>query len=146
VSIDVSLTWLGGLKFNAQVEDRHMQLNSAEEMQSAFSPMELFLISLAGCTAFDVQLIMEKQRQKINRFEVAVHGMRREEDPRYYESIDLEYFLEGDNIRKDAVERAVRLSQEKYCSVRAMIKDAVKIRITYRISNSKNPEEKYVYQ
>jgi putative redox protein len=114
-------------------------------MRSEFTPMELFLFSLAGCTAMDVQWILERQRQKISRFEIAVRGRRREKDPRFYESIELDYFVEGDNIKKDAVERAIRLSQEKYCSVRAMIKDTVKIMITIRISDQVNPEEKYTY-
>ena len=140
MSVDASLTWLGGLKFEAKVEDRNMQLNSAEQMQSAFSPMELFLISLAGCTAFDVQLIMEKQRQKIDHFKIAVRGRRREEDPRYYESIELEYSLKGPNIRKDAVERAIHLSMRKYCSVRAMLSDSVKLNVKYRIENGEIQE------
>lgn len=96
--------------------------------------MELFLLSLAGCTAMDVQWIMDKQRQKVDKLEIEVQGTRREEDPRYYETIDIKYTVSGPNIRKDAVERAIRLSQEKYCSVWAMLKKDVKIRISYRIA------------
>lgn len=144
VSVKVNLTWNEGLKFEAQVQERKIQLNSAEQMNSAFTPMELFLFSLAGCTAMDVHWILDRQRQKINRFEIAAHAERREEDPRSFESIELEYYLKGNNIRKDAVERAIRLSQEKYCSVKAMLKDTVKMNITYRISNGAN-EERYVY-
>jgi putative redox protein len=114
-------------------------------MSDAFTPMELFLVSLAGCTAMDVQWIMDKQRQKVDRFEVSVNGTRREDDPSYYNKIDLEYVLTGEKIRKDAVERAIRLSQEKYCSVKAMMKENVKINITYKIVSPGQPEQTYAY-
>jgi putative redox protein len=132
-----------GLKFNVELGGRRIQLDSSKEMGQAFTPMELFLVALAGCTAMDVQWIMDRQRQKLNRFDIAINGTRREEDPKYYDSIDIRYSLAGDHIRKDAVERAIRLSQEKYCSVRAMIKDSVKVNITYTISNGKQPEQEY---
>lgn len=146
MSVSVNLTWDSGLKFEAQLNDRKIKLNSADQMDSAFTPMELFLVSLAGCTAMDVQYILERQRQKIERFKITANGKRRDEDPRSYESINLEYVVKGKNIRKDAVERAIRLSQEKYCSVRAMVKDSVKLNITYRISDANKPEEKFEYK
>ena len=132
-----------GLKFNVELGGRRIQLDSSKEMGQAFTPMELFLVALAGCTAMDVQWIMDRQRQKLNRFDIAIKGTRREEGPKYYDSIDIRYSFAGDNIRKDAVERAIRLSQEKYCSVRAMIKDSVKLNITYTITNGKQPEQEY---
>lgn len=146
MSVSVNLTWDSGLKFEAQLNDRKIKLNSADQMDSAFTPMELFLVSLAGCTAMDVQYILERQRQKIERFKITANGKRRDEDPRSYESINLEYVVKGKNIRKDAVERAIQLSQEKYCSVRAMVKDSVKLNITYRISDANKPEEKFEYK
>lgn len=146
MSVSINLAWNSGLKFDVQVKDRMIQLNSADQMDSAFTPMELFLVSLAGCTAMDVQWILETQRQKIERFEVSANGKRRDEDPRFYETINLEYTVKGKGIRKDAVERAIRLSQEKYCSVRAMVKDSVKLSITYRIFDGSKPEEKFEYK
>ena len=132
------------LKFNVKLPDgRRIELNSGEEMGQAFTPMELFLVALAGCTAMDVQWIMDKQRQQVDRLEISARGTRRDEDPRYYESIELEYMLAGPGIRKDAVERAIRLSQEKYCSVKAMVKDAIRINVKYRIANGSEPEQVY---
>jgi len=132
-----------GLKFNVKLDGRRIRLDSSNRMGQAFTPMELFLVALAGCTAMDVQWIMDRERQKLNRFDIAINGTRRAEDPKYYDSIDIRYSLAGDNIRKDAVERAIRLSQEKYCSVRAMLKDSVKLNITYTIANGKQPEQEY---
>ena len=101
MEVSAKLTWAGGLRFSARVEDgRVVTLNSADDMREAFTPMELFLVALAGCTAMDVQWIMTRQRRKIHRFEIPVKGKRREEDPRYYENIDLEYAVTGDDITK----------------------------------------------
>ena len=144
--VSAKLRRVDGLNFNVEVaEGRRIQLNSAEDMGHAFTPMELFLVALAGCTAMDVQWILEKQRQEVEGLEISVRGVRREEDPAYYEEIYLEYSVRGQSIRKDAVERAIRLSQEKYCSVSAMIKETVKTHITYTIANGKGNEQKFVY-
>ena len=131
-----------GLKFNVELDGRRILVDASKDMGQAFTPMELFLVALAGCTAMDVQWIMDKERQKLNRFDIAIKGTRREEDPKYYDSVDMRYSFAGDDIGKDAVERAIRLSQ-KYCSVRAMIKDSVKLNITYTITNGKQPEQEY---
>jgi len=144
MSVSAHLSWHQGLKFQARIGDRTLQLDSAEKIIGAFTPMEIFLLALGGCTAMDVRWIMDKQRQKVDRFEIEVHGKRREDDPRYYESIDLEYIFAGEGIRQNAVERAIRLSQEKYCSVRAMINDKVRFNITYKIENQ-NHSEKFVF-
>lgn len=144
--VSVKLERLEKMKFDVKLPDgRRIALDSAEERGQAFGPMELFLVALAGCTAMDVQWIMDKERQKVDRLEITARGTRRDEDPRSYETIDMEYTLAGPDIRKDAVERAIRLSQEKYCSVRAMLKETVKVNITYRIANGTEPEQKYVY-
>lgn len=108
--------------------------------------MELFLVAVAGCTAMDVQWIMDRQRQKVDKFDMIVSGIRRTEDPKYYESIDVRYSFAGLAVRRDAVDRAIRLSQEKYCSVRAMVKDNVKLNITYTIKIGTQPETLYKYE
>jgi putative redox protein len=144
--VNAKLSHVEELKFNAEVQDgRKIELNSANDMGAAFTPMELFLVSVGGCTAMDVQWIMDKQRQKVDNFEISISGTRRQEDPKYYETIDLEYMFHGQGLRKDAVERAIRLSQEEYCSVRAMLKDSVKLKITYTIANGPDPVQKYTY-
>jgi putative redox protein len=146
VEVSAKLRWSDELKFNVEVaEGRKIELNSADEMGRAFTPMELFLVSLAGCTAMDVQWIMSRQRQKLDKLEISVRGIRRQEDPTYYERIDLDYVIGGQNIKRNAVERAIRLSQEKYCSVSAMLKDNVKLNINYTIENGKDSGQKIKY-
>jgi putative redox protein len=140
--VSVKLEHVDGLKFNVKLSgERKIELNSTEEMGQSFGPMELFLVSLAGCTAMDVQWIMDRQRQKVDRLEISAVGTRRDEDPKYYKTVELEYTLSGPSIRKDAVERAIRLSKDRYCSVMAMLKDVVRIDVKYRILNGTEPEQ-----
>lgn len=146
MEVSMKLKWNKALKFDVETADgRALELNSTKEMGHAFTPMELFLFAMAGCTAMDVVWILERQRQKIDNFEISARGTRRTEDPMYYENIDLECKVDGEGIRKDAIERAICLSQEKYCSVRAMTKDVVKLRITYKIPNAEGQEQNFTY-
>ena len=146
VEVTARLRWTEGLRFDVEVaKGRKVELNSVNAMGHAFTPMELFLVALAGCTAMDVQWIMNRQRQKLERLEISARGIRRDEDPRYYERIDLDYVIAGQSISKIAVERAIRLSQEKYCSVTAMLKDNVKLNISYTVTNGKGRQEKFTY-
>lgn len=146
MEVSARLRWIDELKFDVEVaEGRGIELDSADKMGRAFTPMELFLVALAGCTVMDVQWILSRETQKVDRLEISVRGKRREEDPRYYERIDLDYIVGGQDINKSAVERAIRLSQEKYCSVRAMLKDTVKLKISYVITNGKGSEQKFTY-
>ena len=94
---------------------------------SGFSPMELLLVGLAGCTAMDVISILEKKRQKVSRFEVRVNGERASEHPKVFTNIVVEYIVGGESIDRAAVERAVELSETKYCSAMAIISKTAKI-------------------
>jgi putative redox protein len=144
--ISAKLHWNSEMSFSVKVgEGREVELNSGQEMGGAFAPIELFLVAVAGCTALDVQWIMSKQRQKVDKFEISIKGRRREEDPRYFEEIQLNYTIGGSNIRKGAVERAIRLSQEKYCSVRAMLNDKVGFSVSYTILNGNDAPQTYAY-
>lgn len=93
----------------------------------------------------DVQWILGRQRHKVDKIDMTVSGIRRDEDPKYYESIDIRYTFSGPDLGKDAVERAIRLSQEEYCSVSAMVKDSVKLNITYTISKGNEPTHEYTF-
>jgi len=94
---------------------------------SGFSPMELLLVGLAGCTAMDVISILEKKRQEVTRFEVRVNGERASEHPKVFTNIVVEYIVGGKSIDRAAVDRAVELSETKYCSAMAIISKTAKI-------------------
>jgi len=94
------------------------------------SPMELVLLALCGCTAYDVVSILQKKREPLIAVEVSAEAEKAPEPPRVYTSIKLLYRVSGKVARK-AVEDAVRLSEEKYCSVSAMLNKTA--RISYEI-------------
>ncbi len=90
-----------------------------------FRPMEMLAIGLAGCTAMDVISILAKKRQKVKGFEVRVIAQRQDEHPKVFSHLTLEYIISGDELSREAVERAVQLSAEKYCPAQAMFKQIV---------------------
>ena len=96
-------------------------------------PMELVLISLAGCSAMDVVAVLRKKRQPVEGMEVRVHGQRRDEHPTVFTAINLEYIVHGVDVEPVAVARAIELSKERYCPVWAMLEPTVKITSSYRV-------------
>ncbi len=92
-----------------------------------FSPMELLLVGLAGCTAMDVVSILEKKRQAVTNLEVRVQAERAQDHPRVFTNIVLEYVVNGHQVERAAVERSVELSATKYCSAAAMLGAVAKI-------------------
>jgi putative redox protein len=96
-------------------------------------PMELMLISLAGCTAMDVISILRKKRQHITSFQVEAHAERATEHPKVFTDVTLKYVVHGVNVDPQAVSRAIELSQTKYCPAQAMLIQAVPIRHEYEI-------------
>jgi putative redox protein len=100
---------------------------------SGMRPLELVLYGLAGCTGMDVVAILEKQRQKVTRFSVRVIGIQTEDKPSRYERIDVTYEVVGLGVNPDFVARAIELSEEKYCSVRACLAPDIMLTSTYHV-------------
>ena len=133
----VKVKWIDGLRFVATDSAGHSIVMDAPKQSggegSGFSPIQLLLAALGGCTGMDVVHIMQKQRQQISGLEVLVSGERVEEPPKVYNSIHVEYRIEGKDIGRDAVERAIQLSEDKYCSVEAMLGAKAKVTSNYII-------------
>jgi len=131
------LAWQGNYRFVAKNE-RGLSVdfdapipNGGEE--TALSPMENVLASLAACSSYHVVSILKKKRQDFFDYSVEMTADRRDEPPRVFTSIHLKYIIKGKNISREAVESAMRLSEEKYCSVGGMLKNAVRITSSYEI-------------
>lgn len=103
--------------------------------ETALSPMENVLASLAACSSFHVLTILRKKRQKVTGYLVEATAERRDESPRVFTRIHLKYIVKGENISPQAVDSAIRLSEEKYCSVGGMLKKAVDITSSFEIIN-----------
>jgi putative redox protein len=97
------------------------------------TPMELALISLAGCSAMDVIAILRKKHQLVEGLEVRVRGQRQDEHPTVFTAINLEYLVHGPDVDPQAVARAIELSKERYCPVWAMLEPSVPIRASFEV-------------
>lgn len=84
-------------------------------------PMEMVLVGTGGCTAYDVVLILKRGRHDVRGCEVELVAERAETDPKVFTRIEMKFTVRGRNLKRDVVERAVRLSHEKYCSATAML-------------------------
>ena len=110
--------WFKDTQFIGRIEGDKCSVILGE---GGVSPMKLLLLSVAGCTAYDVVMILQKMREPIEGLEVEISGERREEHPRIYEKVHLHYKVYGD-VKEDKARRAIELSQDKYCSASAHIK------------------------
>jgi putative redox protein len=128
--ITAKATWTDNERYIGEATSHHAIVMDTAAEKTACSPMELVLIALCGCTASDVVGILRKKREPFTHFEVSAVGERASGYPAVYTEINLVYRITGKASRK-AVEDAVRLSKEKYCSVSAML--AKTARITSKI-------------
>jgi putative redox protein len=111
----------------------HFILDDAAGATGA-KPIELVAVALAGCTAFDVvTMLRQKHHQKLTGYEVIVEAEQAERPPQSFTAIRLRHVLTGFGIDKQAVEQAIQLSEEKYCSVGAMLKASATFATTYEI-------------
>ncbi|HWR34319.1 MAG TPA: OsmC family protein [Clostridia bacterium] len=101
-------------------------------------PIELVAIALAGCTAFDVINILRKKRQTVTGYEVRCEADQASEPPQVFTNVRIHHVITGENVSPQAVEEAIRLSEEKYCSVGAMIKQSAPLHTTYELFSSAN--------
>ena len=96
-------------------------------------PMEMLLLGLGGCTAFDIVMILERMREKVPGLDIALEAERAGEDPKVFTHVKLIYTVTGRNLKPANVERAVNLSAEKYCSATAMFEKTAKIEHSFEI-------------
>lgn len=124
--MEVRIRWTEGMQFVGTSGSGHaLVMDTGPDhggRNTAATPMELLLVALAGCTGMDVVSLLRKMRVNFTGLEIGVRAERREEHPRIFTRIELEYRVAGTGIDRAAVQRAVELSQEKYCSVRAMLR------------------------
>ena len=134
---EVGVTWVQGEQFVATGTGGHsivLDAPGGREAWQGFKPSELLLASLAGCTAVDVIDILHKKRVQVSGLRVTAHGEQREEYPKAFERINLHYEVRGHHVPREAVERAISLSEEKYCSVAATLRGVATITTSYAIS------------
>jgi putative redox protein len=135
-----TVRWTHDEQFHAVTPSNHtLALDSDRKSNTGPGPMELLLVGLGACTATDIVIILGKKRQKLESLEVTVSGERASEPPTVWTRLDVVFHVRGRNsaggpIDEKAVADAVRLSEEKYCSVAAMLRKTAALTMRYEIS------------
>ncbi len=131
------ITWINGRAFLGESGSGHaIVMDGAPESGGrniGVRPMEMMLLGLGGCTAFDVVMILEKARERITGCEVDLDSERASEDPKVFTKVRMIYTLRGKDLKPAAVERAIKLSAEKYCSASKMFEKTATIEHEWKI-------------
>ncbi len=131
--------WKGKMVFEAKTESGHSVFMDAKPEvggeDNGPRPMELLIVSLGSCTAMDVVSILRKMRADLESMTINIDSEQASEHPKIFTKINIEYYFTGRNIKEENVKKAIELSQEKYCSVTAMLKEKAEITCKWNIVN-----------
>jgi putative redox protein len=137
---EIYIKQLQGSTFAAKAGSKHwVMIDTKVEAggnDGASTPKELVLMALAGCTSMDVISILKKKKSPVIGYECNVKGNEREEHPRIFTEIHIEYVFYGDGIKPEDVERAIELSVTKYCTVSAILSASAKLTHSYMIKSA----------
>ncbi|MFZ1728565.1 MAG: OsmC family protein [Bacteroidota bacterium] len=126
-----------GITFAGRTDSNHWVMMDGPEdfggKDAGIRPKELLLLALAGCTGSDVASILAKKRIALDGFDMEITAQETESHPKVYESLNVEYIFRGKGIEAKDVERAIELSQTKYCGVTAMFEKAMTVTHSFRI-------------
>ena len=131
MSTTAKISWVEGALFVAEGGSGHtLTMDGAPDIGGrdlASRPMEVVLMGMGGCTAIDVVAMLRKQRQDVAGVEVSLIAERADDHPKVFTSVKLVYTVRGRKLNRALVERAVSLSDEKYCSATAMVKKSATV-------------------
>jgi putative redox protein len=137
-----TIKWKGKRSFQGTAESGHSVLMDGPVKfggeDGGPRPMELLLVGLGGCTAYDVVSILEKKRLDISGLKVEIDADRSDTHPKIYSEIRVHFIISGRNISEKAVQQAIDLSENKFCSASAMLKKAARIVTSYELQDSEN--------
>jgi len=132
----VSTKWLENMAFESEINGHKLIIDAKEEVggkDRGPRPKPLMLAALGGCTSMDMVSILKKMRVELKSLNVIVEGELSEEHPKRFTKMHVIYEVEGDNLPMDKIEKAVSLSEDKYCGVSAVYKEVIKITSEIRI-------------
>lgn len=133
----VDVSWAGGMAFEAETDSDHVVMMDAGEavggMNRGARPMELLLMGLGGCTSIDVMMMLNKSKQDVTDCKVEIEGERAHDIPAVFTKIHVHFIVSGRNIKANRVERAIKLSADKYCSASVMLGKTAEITHDYEI-------------
>ena len=135
--MECTVRWHDGMSFVAETGSGHLVcMDGAAEAGGrnlAPRPMELLLAGTGGCTAFDIVMILKRGRHEVDGCQVSLQATRAETDPKVFTSINMHFLVSGKNLKPEAVERAVKLSAEKYCSASIMLGHTAEITHSFEV-------------
>lgn len=138
--MDAKVTWSKRLSFFGEADTGFsVPLGANPQIggdNDGFRPMELIAIGIAGCTAMDVISILQKKRQNVTAFEVQLRSQQAQDHPHVFTQIEIEYLISGYDVDETAVQRAIELSENKYCPAQAMFNKILPIKLSYKITQA----------
>lgn len=135
---EVKINWLEKMAFEADVNGHKIVIDANEEVggeNRGPRPKPFMLLALAGCTGMDVVSILKKMRVEVEDFNVVVEGDLTEEHPKQFYQMNVIYEFKGKDLPMEKLQKAVSLSEERYCGVSAMYKKAIPVSTEIRIIN-----------
>lgn len=133
-TLKATVRYAGDEMFIGTSPSGHAQaIDTKGDRHAAPTPMEMLLVAVAACTAVDVISILQKKRQDVTDYNVDITGTRADEHPRKYTAFHVHHIVHGRSVSADAVERAIELSDTRYCSVAATVRPTAEITTTYEI-------------
>jgi putative redox protein len=124
---EANVRWTGGRTFIGVDSTKHAVLMSSPAEGVGMKASELLLVALATCSSYDVVSILEKRKIDLQKLEVVVSGEQAADPPWPYEKIHLKYILSGEGLTREMAEKAIELSESKYCSVAATVRGVAEI-------------------
>ncbi|HOP02867.1 MAG TPA: OsmC family protein [Tenuifilaceae bacterium] len=132
----IHIEWQGDMKFETELDGHKLIIDAAPEVGGTDKgprPKPLMLVALAGCTGMDVVSILKKMRVELEGLKVWVEAEQTDEHPKHYSSMKVIYEFKGKNLPMDKLEKAVSLSEERYCGVSAVYKKAIPVTNEIRV-------------
>ena len=133
----ISVNWKEKMAFEADIDGHKILLDAAEAVggeNKGPTPKPLLMVSLGGCTGMDVISIARKMRQDVTSFDIEITGDIDDEFPKPYKSIHIIYKFKGNNLDPEKLEKAVNLSQDRYCGVSDVLRKVVELTYEIKIS------------
>ncbi|HQB77619.1 MAG TPA: OsmC family protein [Tenuifilaceae bacterium] len=136
--ITLETNWAEGMRFETEINGHKLILDAAEDnggTNQGPRPKALMLAALAGCTGMDVISILKKMRVDVTDFSIEIEANQTEEHPKHYDAMKVIYKFKGNNLDMEKLQKAVSLSEERYCGVSAVYKKAMPVTFEVRIEN-----------
>jgi len=136
-TLKAKVKYVDGLQFVGEGQSGHAVVMDGSPnhggSNTGLRPTELLLLGLGGCTGMDVVSILKKKKQKVTALEINVVGTKTAEHPARFTDVEIEYVVRGHGVEDAAVKRAIELSMDRYCSVKATLEGQTKVGFNYRI-------------